>query len=495
MSIRQRVLVGGAATLGVVGTSLGWFVAAAPDHGATEVQVEDTADVLYQPDLLAGIEDVRFYEPTTVAVFTHRGGPEALTNDLALNIAVLEHARESRTDWLSANEQKWADGLYIFAVDPEGRLVGTYFGEDRKVSQDAQLEIQDAAKDDFRAGRWTEGSIAGVEAAADRMNAPVIRRTGGVIAAGAASLATMAGAGIYLGVGKRRVRKSRRSRATGDTAMASVVRDYEVTELHARLIPEDSRYGGLMLSRYDDYSTGFRELTELGNQVRGIPKKDYDTPDVREQLAAYEEKATSLDDLDDVIADTAALLNRDHTWVEAWQRQVAPVREDLEGVDKLLKEDLPAEMRGLEEASALRTFASEALVDLDRLRDDLEHETISPDDALDQLRTTRDQLSEHLDALAGAVASTFGDDAGERKTMQQAMRTQRNRRAFEPTIIATADPAWTWFGVSSFRSGWTSGKSEVEQSRASSSSSGGSSSSGYGGGGGSFSGAGSSSRF
>lgn len=491
MSIRQRAFVGGAATLGVVGASLGWFLAAAPEHPATEVEVVDTADVLYQPDLLAGIEDVRFYEPTTVAVFTHRGGEEALTDDRALNDAVLEHARADRTDWLSANEQKWADGLYIFAVDPEGRLVGTYFGEDRKVSQGAQLKIQDAAKGDFRAGRWTEGSLAGVEAAAERMNVPVIRSTGGMIAGGAASLATLVGAGVYLGVGARRARKSRGSRAAGDTAMASVVRDYEVTELHARLIPDDSRYGGLMLTRYDDYSTGFRELTDLGNTVRGIPEKDYDRPEVVEQLAAYEEKGQSLDHLDDVIADTAALLNRDHTWVESWQRQVAPVREDLEGVDALLEKDLPEEMRGLDEASALRTFASEALVDLDRLRGDLEHEKISPDDALDHLRTTRDQLSEHLDVLGGAVARGFGDDANEQETLRKAMRTQREQRISEPTIIATAYPNWTWFGISSFRSGWTTGKSEVQQSRASSS---GGSSSGYSSGG-SFSGAGSSSRF
>ncbi|MFK5646777.1 DUF5129 domain-containing protein [Ornithinimicrobium sp. LYQ121] len=490
MSIRQRVLVGGAATLGVVGASVGWFLVGAPEHAATEVQVEDTAQILFQPDLLAGIEDVRFHEPTTVAVFSHRGGQQALTDDLALNDAVLEHARENRTDWLSEDEQKWADGLFVFAVDPEGRLVGTYFGEDRKVGEDAQLAIQDAAKDDFRAGRWTEGSVAGVEAAADRMNAPLIRRPGGMVAAGAASLVTLAGAGTFLGIGMHRARKSRRSRSAGDTAMASVVRDYEVTELHARLIPEDSRYGGLMLRRYDDYTRGFRELTDLGNEARGIREKDYDTPEVVERLAAYEEKATSLDNLDDVIADTAAFLNRDHTWVEAWNRQVDPVREDLEGVEPLLEKELPEEMRGLREAQKLREFASEALAGLDRLRGDLEHRRVVPDDALDHLRTTRDRLSERLDALAGAVAREFGEDEDERETMEKAMRAQRERRISEPTIIATAYPTWMWFGSSSFVSGWSTGKSEVEQSR--SSSSGGSS--GYSGGG-SFSGAGSSSRF
>ncbi|MGC5583451.1 DUF5129 domain-containing protein [Ornithinimicrobium sp. W1679] len=490
MSIRQRVLVGGVATLGVVGASVGWFLAEAPQHRASEIQLEDTAGIISEPDLAAGVADVRFHEPTTVAVFTHRGGEEALTDDLALNDAVLEHARENRTDWLSEDEQRWADGLYIWAVDPEGRLVGTYFGDDRAVGDDAQLAIQDATKEDLGSGRWTDGAVVGVEEAAGRMNAPFIRTAGGAAVAGVASLATLAGAGTWLGVGVHRARKSRRSRAAGDTAMANVVRDQEVTELHARLIPEDSRYGGLMLRRYDDYSRGVRELTELGNSARGIPEKHYDTPEAVERLAAYEERATSLDQLDDVIADTAAFLNRDRAWVDAWHRQVAPVRTDLEGVEDLLGTELPEEVRGLPEADRLRTFASDELAGLDRLRGELEHRRVSPDDALDHLRATRDALSERLDDLAGAVARTFGEDEDERKTLDEAWRTERGRRRPEPTILATAYPTWSWFGTHSFLSGWSAGKGEVEQSRSAAT---GGASSGYSGG--SFSGAGSSSRF
>lgn len=273
--------------------------------------------------------------------------------------------------------------------------------------------------------------------------------------------------------------------------MASVVRDYEVTELHARLLPEESRYGGLMLRRYDDYTRGFRELTDLANEVRGIPERDYDSPEAVRKLAAYEETATSLDHLDDVIADTAALLNRDRAWVEAWHRQVAPVRADLEGVETLLETDLPPEMRGLREAQQLRGFASTALLELDRLRGDLEHRTVAPDDALDRLRSIRDRLSGRLDELAGAVTRAIGKDKGERETMAKALRTQRDLRVTEPTIIATADPTWVWFATSSFRSGFSTGRSEVEQARSSST---GGSTSGYSSGG-SFSGAGSSSRF
>lgn len=90
------------------------------------------------------------------------------------------------------------------------------------------------------------------------------------------------------------------------------------------------------------------------------------------------------------------------------------------------------------------------------------------------------------------MAQEFGKDEDERETMGKSLRTHRGQRVHERTIIATADPTWSWFAVGAFRSGYAGGSSEVEQSRSSSS---GGSSSGYSGGGGSFSGAGSSSRF
>lgn len=488
MSIRQRALIGGAASLGVVGASLGAFVAAAPDHPATDLQIEDTAGILYAPDLEEAVEQVRFHEPTTVAVFTHRGGQEALTDDYALNDATLEHARTTRTDWLSDDEQKWADGLFILGVDPEGRLVGTYFGEDRKVPQGQQDSIQEATKDDFRAGRWTEGSIAGIEAAAGAMNEPVARSTGGVVAGTGLSLATVAGSAGWLFVGLRRRDRSRAARAAGDRAMANVVRDYDETQVHANLIPEDSRYGGLMLGRYQEYTASFRELTELGNEAKGIPESSYDRKDALTRLTAYQEAGEDLDQLDDVIADTAALLNLDRAWPEAWERQVAPLRADLEGVEELLTDTLDEEVRGLEEAQPLREFASRALVDLEQLRGGLADHEVSPDDALDRLRTTRDGLSGHLDTLAGAVARAYSEDESEQETMREALRKERARS--EPTILSTTDPTWTWISVNAFSSGYETGTQEVAASRSSSSGS----TSGYSSGG-SFSGAGSSSRF
>lgn len=476
--------------MGIVGGSIGLAVAQAPDHPASSLVVDDGAQILHLPTVEDGVEDLRFHEPTDVAVFTTRGGEEALTDDLALNTAVLEHARSDRPEWLSADEQKWADDLYIFAVDPEGRLVGTYFGENRKVSLERQLDIQDAAKEDFRAANWTEGTLVGLEAGADRIEAPFIRTALGAVLAGVVSLLALVGAGTWWGVGVRRAGKSRELRAEGDRRMASVIGEMDVTELHAKLIPEESRYGGRMLRRYDEYSRGVRELTDLGNEARAIPEDDYNGKDAQTRLTAYRDKAAQLDRLDDVIADTAAFLNRDRGWLEAWQRQEGPLREDLKQVDTLLSTDVPKEARGVPESSELREFASAALVLLDQLRAQLEKEQVSPDDALDELRTTRDGLSERLDALAGAVAQEVGKNDKEQDMVRKAMRDERARRRRDTTIISASYPDWSWYPVDSFRTGLSSGTQEVQQSRSSSSGS----SSGYSGGG-SFSGAGSSSRF
>ncbi|WP_256841093.1 DUF5129 domain-containing protein [Ornithinimicrobium cryptoxanthini] len=487
MSIRQRALVGGVASLGVVGTAVWGFLSQAPEHGATELQIEDTAGILYAPDLEAAVEEISFYEPTTVAVFTHRGGSEALMDDHALNDATLEYAQTTRPDWLSDNEQKWADDLFILGVDPEGRLVGTYFGENRAVSEDTQADIQEATKDDFRRGQWTEGSSAGIEAAAGQMNQPFARSGGGIAVGAGISLATLAGSGTYLLVGTRRRSRSRTARAAGDRAMANVVRDYDVTQVHANLIPETSRYGGAMLRRYEDYTQTFRELTELGNQARAIPESSYDTTQTLSTLTSYQETAEGLDKLDDVIADTAALLNLDRAWPQSWERQLASLREDLEGVDPMLSTTLDEEVRGLDEAQPLREFASQSLAELDQLHGDLEARAITPDDALDALRNLRDGLSGHLDTLAGAVARAYSEEESEQRTMKEAMRD--GRVSSEPTILSASDHTWTWITISSFNNGYSSGTSQVQQSRSSNGSTSGYSS------GGSFSGAGSSSRF
>lgn len=81
--------------------------------------------------------------------------------------------------------------------------------------------------------------------------------------------------------------------------------DLDVTELNAATIPWASRYGSRVL-----------EKLKLARQ--------------------YADAASELDVLDDVIADTNALLNRASACHTAWDRQLAPFRSDLAGLEQLL---------------------------------------------------------------------------------------------------------------------------------------------------------------
>ncbi|HKU03220.1 MAG TPA: DUF5129 domain-containing protein, partial [Arthrobacter sp.] len=134
------------------------------------VIVEDTAGVLDQNTLVPAVEQIQFYEPTRVAVFTYNG-----TAEDNLNEQVLKFARSTHPEWISPDGQKWANGLFIFALDPVGRHVGTYMGEDRKVSLEQRSDIQDASKELFRDAQWTDGTIAGIRRGAELINQPWYR--------------------------------------------------------------------------------------------------------------------------------------------------------------------------------------------------------------------------------------------------------------------------------------------------------------------------------
>ena len=109
-------------------------------------------------DTLGG---VRFARPIHLVILS--------TDDLVadnLDEATLKYARAGHKEWISPNGYKWADGYLILSLSPTHRKVGTYFGEDIAPVLSVQKEIQDAAKDDFREGRWSQGIVAAATTAA-----------------------------------------------------------------------------------------------------------------------------------------------------------------------------------------------------------------------------------------------------------------------------------------------------------------------------------------
>ena len=193
-----------------------------------DVVVEDRAGVLDRNTLIPAINAIEFYSPTKVAVYTYNGS--AADN---LNEEVLRFARAEHPEWISADGQKWADGLYIFALDPVGRHVGTYMGEDRKVSLGQRDDIQNATKDLLRDAQWTDGTIAGVRRGAELINQPWYRSAAFMITAWVAGAAAALGAGAWLIVRAVTRAGTRKEVERGDRSYASVSMDLDVTELNA----------------------------------------------------------------------------------------------------------------------------------------------------------------------------------------------------------------------------------------------------------------------
>ncbi|WP_226759171.1 DUF5129 domain-containing protein [Arthrobacter sp. SO3] len=454
-----------------------------------DVVVADRAGVLDQNKLLPAVRAMDFYQPTKVAVYTYNGS--ASDN---LNEEVLRFARAEHPEWISEDGQKWANGLFIFALDPVGRHVGTYMGEDRKVSLQQREEIQNASKDLLRDAQWTDGTIAGIQRGAELINQPWYRSTAFLVTAWTTVAAAVAGAGAWLIVRWRTRVSSRKELARGDASYSNVSLDLQVTELNASTIPDASRYGSTVLEKHRSFLAKYNTATGLSNQVHALSARNLSRRPNLKLVRSYADAAAELDALDDVIADTNALLNRGSAWAPAWDRQLAPFRADLAAIEQMLsKRNAQGDSAT---AAALRSFRDQSHRDLERWTAELSDGTITPETALDRLRDARTHLSELLKNHADTVIDGYAKNEKEASLMRQEMESaqagskSKYGRTYEPSILGTVYPAYYFFSVPTFNSGFNTGVSSVSSARG-----GGGSSTGYGASGGSFSGSGSSSSF
>jgi hypothetical protein len=451
-----------------------------------DIVVEDSAGVLYQPQLLAELAQISFREPTTVAIYTRNGNSSENFNE-----EVLRYARASHPEWISADGQKWADGLFIFAFDPAGRQVGTYMGEDRKVSMGKREAIQDAAKDLFRDAQWTDGTIAGVKKAAKLINQPWYLSAGFIITTSIVGGLAVIGIGVRAGVRRSNRRKAAEHLQRGDAGYSSVSLALDVTELNAKTIPESSRYGALVLEKYRNFSSLYHEVSALNQQAHGFTGKELSKGSNVKKVARYADLAGELDALDDVIADTNALLNRFSGWEGAWDRQARPLADDLAQLPALLAQP---EARDVPTTAALSSFQLQKSAELQQLAADFQSARLSPEAALDRLKDMRMELTALLTQHSEAMIGKYAKTGSEEEKMRHAMERSRSSdlHVQQATILGSVYAWNTFYSVHAFDSGYTSAQTTVDTARNSASSG---SSTGYGSSGGSFSGSGSSSSF
>lgn len=490
------LMVGGLA-LAPAGYAAAGSVNLSMGQNLESVVVEDTAGVINEQRLRDALDEIDFHEPTQVAVYTREG--EYSDN---INTKTLMYARDAHPEWISQKPDDygdyWADGLFIITLSVESSntgQIGTYYGEDRKVSTEAMESIHESGYADFKLARWTDGVIAVAEKGATIMNRPWYQTP-----ALWWSTIILGGSGILLWWVNLRIRASRRENfasvlQTGREHLTNVTMDLETTELAARTLPTGTRHAADLEHRFADfmakYRTAFAEQQELEaadkalrSSVKGVNRA--------ETFSTY---AQNLDATDDAIIAAAALYTRSATWEEAWRAQTAPLLEDLRALPELTS----GGGRGTHAArAALDSFGAGAEEQIQRIGTDLKAEKIDADTALDGLVSLRTELTEKLQDLSTAQIEAYAKTDAEKEDMRRQMDTAREDRDVVRaggSILDVTSSANLFWRVNAYNIGYNSGINSVDSAREAASSSSGGVSSGYSGGGGSFSGSGGSSRF
>lgn len=480
---------------------------------ATELVVADTAGVLYLPQLQQEIAKIDFFVPVKVAIYTRRGDKSDNLNEKSLQFARAEHP-----EWISADGQKWADGLFVFVLDPDARKIGTYFGENVKISTSQQSQLQDSIKSLLRDAQWTDGAILAVKNAAELMAkpapvnpqpapvpvplqgdkgnaAPAASASPGAAVGGAVGLGAI-GAAIFYGRRLSGRKKFGVEMAQANAAYTSVTMDLQVTELNAKTIPAASSYGGKVLQYWDDFSARYRALAEKKATLDALSKAQQAKKTSIELARKFRAEATDLDSVDDLIADTNALLTMNSGWSEAWRRQSGLLLEELQGIPEMLAR--PATAGLPETAAVLRTVVTEIPQEIEQWGASLAGRSATPEQALDGLKVLRDRLSAvliaHIEAVTAAIARTTREAELMKERMSAAQREQANFRRTSRSIVDAAYPSAQLATIVGFNQAFQAAQNELAKNRAAATAAA-QPTTGYGKSGGSFSGSGSSSTF
>lgn len=395
---------------------------------APEVVVEDQSSVFEDingQSLGTAMESIGFRQPIKLVILSTDNVPTG-----NLNEAVLNYARSNHKEWLNAGRDKWADGLVILAVSPNYRKVGTYFGEDVKVSSSKQSKIQEAAKDDFRSGEWSQGMLQAAQAAAKYV--PDSSGNGGgeddfpplysfaMLIAGAANLLR----GFRLRSSTKR--NLREARAHWDVVQAD---RYRAEQAFAG-IGDAGKYKTGLDMRYKRYQSDFVEAGKEWDEIGNPTFLQTLSAALNNASADLRQRTESMDASDDTFAAAAEFFNLGAGWVDVWMKEIGPVMEDLEVLCELVtsvSEEMgtPDAIRGRDE---ILQWASQQMALIDSLKEQLAKGGITPIAALEKL----DEIAEGTRRWAKGIilASLKADPSSNSdKRYEQWENSQKEREA------------------------------------------------------------------
>lgn len=342
-----------------------------------QVSVFDQAQILQPEAMKNSLEQVKFTQDIHLVVITF-----ASLDGLDLNTATLKFAREHDVYpplIHPTNPQFWNDSTLILSLAPNERLVGTYFGEDVKVDLGTQADIQESMKEELRTQQWASAFVTGAQTSAYELSTDAKDSLVTWIAAGGVSVAGILGFARLI---------ERRMSVRGDWRQArahyaNVNADFDTVALEAGILDHSDRHGAAIVERYAEYVQRYHSLT-LDFQDFGTPRGlDLYVPSVRKEAQRLRAEAAALDDLDDAISNTAALLTMSSRWEQVWMNETGPVHEDIESLRELIQrvsQHLSSSRVGTltEKCAAIEHEVAEILPALQR-------RTLTPTQALDKL--------------------------------------------------------------------------------------------------------------
>ncbi len=470
------------------------------------VDVTDTTDSVDAAALTQELSRLDFRTEVDLVVLVLDVTDHGLSaaQDTALNDAVLAHARDQQPELLSPDGRFFADGAVILALDPEGRFLGTYAGEDVKLEDSGFEAVQDAMREDAQEGEWEAALLAGAEEYAGLLLRPWWLHPG-IIAGAVVALGAVVTAAASL-IGLRRAARRRMDEAL--PRHRDVLARRARTDAAARSLPSDSPYARAVLEEHESYRQRSAEAEQLVAQLPAPSQRPWGwgLRSRHRALAREVEAAVGyLDATDDDIIAAADLLHRRGDWGAAWQRELQPLQDALGDLEEVLAEAETDSAEAAEAVTRLRALHPVLTDELADLSAQFEGAAITPDAALARLDELTAELSAAIAALQESQVGALAADPDEEEVLREVevdpedqegagyRSLRRRRHDLEVARGSRAiDPAWQlnpvqWYSLWSLAS-----HSELESHRDPGTGSG--STAGFSGSSG-FSGAGSSSRF
>ncbi len=357
-------------------------------HAPEQVVIHDEANVLDTRWLEEEISNVDFYTSGMRVLVMSVGDipPQSLNDEM------LERIRTSYADegWIDpAHPNVFAPHVLIIAFSPEGRQVGSYFGEDVMIGASGETAVQDAAKPDYRDGRWQQGTLEAVKEAAGRIDRPFFAGFWGWFIGGIAALAGLVGLG-----GMGRVRAKNKSIINGlKRSYTNITKDFDSTALAAMMLPQDKDHSTQVLARYEQYKQDYYAATSVMQGFSEPKGLHLFNPNVSTDLQRIHDRVVSVDAMDDVIRNAEILYSHGPTWQQVWFNEIGPICEELAALSDMAM-DSQRRYPGVN-FTEFQRYVADAFGQVDSLGIQLGEKAIDAEQALSELdviaQTTRMQ--------------------------------------------------------------------------------------------------------